>query len=217
MSSRKFSLVPGEYYHVYNRGVDKRPVFKSRYDVERFLQCMNEFNTKDPIGSLYENSFAKKSQIISNKPLLAFVAYCLNPNHYHFLVTPLIEKGIETFMHRLGTGYTMFFNEKYKRSGSLFQGRFKASHVNSNEYLLHVSAYINLNDKTHQLGGSTSKLVRSSWSEYTLSDPKRVCDKNIILEQFKTPGEYRDFALSSLKDIVERKTSEREFQDLLID
>src|SRR3989344_6008505 len=121
MSMRKMAFLPGEYYHIYNRGVDKRNIFSDKKDLGRFFQSMKEFNTKNPIGSLYENSF---------------VNYCLNPNHYHFLLTPLVEKGVEKFMQRLGTGYTMYFNERNKRSGSLFQGKFKSKHINSNEYLL---------------------------------------------------------------------------------
>ena len=122
-------------------------------------------------------------------------------------------------MHRLGTGYTMYFNEKYKRSGSLFQGVFKATHIDSNEYLLHVSAYVNLNNKTHQLGGEASKLVKSSWSEYIDKDARGIgiCEKDIILGQFKSSEKYKRFALSSLDSIIERKTKEKEWQATLID
>ena len=218
MSSRKITFVPGEYYHIYNRGVDKRLIFSNKKDVDRFMQCMNEFNTKEPIGSIHEGSFLKNSMDIKSKPLISFVAYCLNPNHYHFIMSPLINKGIESFMHRLGTGYTMYFNKKYNRSGSLFQGRFKASHIDSNEYLLHVSAYVNLNNLTHQLGGWASKLVRSSWDEYVSSPPKKgMCEKDIILGQFKNADEYKDFALSSLQDIIDRKKRDKNMQGVLID
>ncbi|HEY4511704.1 MAG TPA: transposase [Candidatus Paceibacterota bacterium] len=216
MPSRKVNLVEGEYYHLFNRGVDKRDIFMDKEDVERFHQCMIEFNTKVPIGSIYENSFLKEKEK-EDTPLVSFISYCLNPNHYHHIMTPLVEKGIESFMQRLGTGYTLYFNNKYKRSGSLFQGKFKASHIDSNEYLLHVSAYVNLNDKTHQLGGSSSKLVRSSWDEYRGIEKMGICNKDIILNQFKNSKEYEQFALSSLIDIQERKKDQRELQDLLID
>ena len=217
MANRKVNFVEGEYYHVYNRGVDKRSIFNDNKDTNRFFQSMMEFNVKDPIGSIYENSLLKEDNLKPN-PLVSFIAYCLNPNHYHFILTPMIEKGLESFMQRLGTGYTLYFNNKNKRSGSLFQGNFKASHIDSNEYLLHVSAYVNLNDKTHQLGGETSKLVRSSWNEYIEAHPSNgICDKNIILEQFKNFTEYKDFALSSLEDILERKEAEKELRTILID
>src|SRR3989344_9447893 len=112
MPSRKVNLVQGEYYHIYNRGVDKRNIFSDKFDLQRFFQSINEFNTKNPIGSLYENSFVREKELGGRtSKLVQFVAYCLNPNHYHFILTPLVEKGIEKFMQRLGTGYTMYFNE----------------------------------------------------------------------------------------------------------
>ena len=154
----------GEYYHIYNRGVDKRGVFMDVADIARFLQSMEEFNTIDPIGSIYENSFKNKTLGGSTTKLVSIVAFCLVSNHYHLILKELTDKGIEKFMHKIGTGYTRYFNEKTKRSGSLFQGRYKSVWVDSNEYLLYLSVYVNLNDKIHSLGGSTTK---SSWGEYT--------------------------------------------------
>ncbi len=131
---------------------------------------------------------------------------------------PLVDKGIELFMHRLGTGYTMYFNAKNKRSGSLFQGKFKASHINSNEYLLHVSAYVNLNYKIHQLGGKASKLWQSSWDEYAgLISGRVVCKKDIVLKQFDNTDEYKKFALGILPEIIDRKHREKELKNLLLD
>lgn len=212
---RKVSITTGEYYHIFNRGVDKREIFSDQSDFRRFFQGMEEFNAMNPIGSIYENSFRKKdslgngvSKSENKEKLIGFVCYCLNPNHYHFILEQLADKGVEKFMHRLGVGYTKYFNQKYKRSGFLFQGPFKCKHVVSNEYLLHLSAYVNLNFKVHQLGNGVSK---SSWGEY-ISDrennEKNFCNKNIVLEQFKNFSEYENFALDSLKDIQERKDIE---------
>lgn len=106
-------------------------------------------------------------------------------------------------------GYTSYFNEKYKRSGVLFQGVFKSKHIESNEYLLHISVYVNLNNEVHQLGGETPKLItKSSWEEYINNKQDKqddFCEKDIILEQFKNTLEYKKFAESSLKDIRENK------------
>lgn len=224
MAKRKVAFVEGEYYHIYNRGVDKRNIFLNEDDLNRFFQSMLEFNVIEPIGSIYENSFDKDkrnsqlggqaSKLGGEEKLVDFVAYCLNPNHYHFLVMQVADRGIEKFMHRLSTGYTRYFNEKEKRSGALFQGKFKAVHVDSNEYLLHVSAYVNLNDSVHQLGGLASKLVksRSSWEEYTDKNKKanNFCNKDIILGQFRNTAEYKKFAMSSLDDIVSKKRDPEE-------
>ena len=206
---RKIQFVNNHFYHVFNRGVDKREIFTDKEDLLRFFQCMDEFNVVEPIGSLYANSFklsgsAAKSAIGSKK-LVNFVAYCLNPNHYHFILEQLVDRGIEKFMHRLGGGHTWYFNYKNKRSGSLFQGRYKAIHVDSNEYLLHLGIYVNLNDKVHQLSGSAAKLTKSSWDEYLKGDKDGFCRKDIILGQFNNVLEYKNFAESSLGDIQERK------------
>ena len=221
MGARKEAFVNEEFFHVCNRGVDKRIVFMDEYDIRRFFQSMVEFNTIDPIGSLYENSFLQLggSTAKLKKELVNIIAYCLNPNHFHLILEQLVDGGISEFMRRLSGGYTWYFNNKHKRSGSLFQGRFKAVHVDSNEYLLHVSAYVNLNDRVHQLGGSTAKLVKSmsSWGEYTDKRIKGICEKDIILGQFKTIGAYKKFALSSLESIVERKAELRNMGEFLLE
>ncbi len=213
---RKEVFTNGEFYHVHNRGIDKRVVFADADDFERFLQSMQEFNVIEPIGSLYEYSFLKDKVYNRRRKkgkLVNFVAYCLNPNHYHFILEQAAEKGIEKFMQRLGTGYSNYFNVKYKRNGSLFQGTFKAKHIDSNEYLLHLSAYVNLNNRIHRLGSLASK---SSWNEY-VNEQNEFCNKKIVLDQFKNINEYRDFAESSLKDILARKQLYKELETILFD
>ena len=210
---RKEHLVNNEYYHIFNRGVDKRELFLGRDDKERFFQSMVEFNVANPIGSIFENSFRKdKNNPLGNSvpkqdKLVEFVCYCVNPNHYHFLLKQLIDNGVEKFMHRLGVGYTNYFNKRYDRTGSLFQGRYKAVHIDSNKYLLHLSAYINLNNKVHKLGNSVPKWM-SSWEEYK-NNTDGFCEKDIVLGQFNNAAEYKDFAESSLMDILERKEMEK--------
>jgi hypothetical protein len=125
------------------------------------------------------------------------------------------EKGIEKFMQRLGTGYTKYFNNKEERSGGLFEGKFQAIHIDSNEYLLHVSVYVNLNDRVHGFGIRTSKFSekvpiksRSSFDEYIGKVKDEFCEKG-ILGQFKTkrvPG----LAENTLVGIRERKILSQE-------
>mgnify|MGYP001590668082 CR=1 FL=1 len=111
----------------------------------------------------------------------------------------------EKFMQRLGTGYTMYFNEKNKRSGSLFQGKFKSKHINSNEYLLQASSYVNLNNYDKN-GVIKKSLNSSSWIEYTQETNVNFCEKSIIiLGQFKSKKEYEKFALETWKNTYERK------------
>lgn len=211
---RKAQLVNNEYYHIFNRGVDKRELFLEHEDKERFFQSICEFNTIDPIGSIFENSFRKDNKnnslgnsIPKQNKLVEFICYCVNPNHYHFILKQVVDNGIEKFMHRLGIGYTNYFNNRYHRAGSLFQGRYKAVHIDSNKYLLHISAYVNLNSKVHRLGNSIPKWM-SSWDEYQ-NNTDGLCDRDVILDQFNNPLEYKEFAKSSLKDILERKELEK--------
>lgn len=213
---RKFKFTNGEFYHVYNRGVDKRAVFMARYDFDRFLQCIQLFNSARPIGSIFEYSF-KKDQL-SNRiaKLVDIVCYCLNINHYHMILRQRIDNGISEFMRRIGTGFTQHFNFKQKRTGALFQGAFKAKHINSNEYLLHLSAYVNLNNEVHKI--MSDKKFSSSWNEFVVSSAHnkyKICNSGLVLKQFTKLDEYKEFARNSLEDILERKRLFKEMEDLL--
>ncbi|MDO8493587.1 MAG: transposase [bacterium] len=215
---RKEKFVTGEYYHVFNRGVDKRDIFMDEADVLRFFQGMNDFNTTEPIGSIYEKTFYKDS-LSDNKDgkLVNFIAYCLNPNHYHFLLEQLVDNGISLLMAKIGGGYASYFNEKNKRVGSLFQGRFKAKHISSNDYLLHVSTYVNLNNLVHGLGPpNLENRIKSSWEEYRTKE-RAFCEKDIILGQFKTTKEYEIFAKEALELMIEKKKNDKEISSLMFD
>lgn len=211
---RKTDLMVGEFYHIYNRGVDRRDVFGGTYDQQRFLQSMIEFNTREPIGSLYLNSFNNAKKHRSGDSLVDIISYCLNPNHYHFILRQRIENGISEFMKRLGGGYTKYFNSRNKRSGVLFQGKYKSIHIATNEYLLHLSAYVNLNDRVHQFRRPTSQ---SSWDEYVGKVQEGICKRDVILDQFRNLKEYIEFAEEALKNILERKNLAKELEDMLFD
>jgi REP element-mobilizing transposase RayT len=210
MAFRKVQFVDNEYYHVFNRGVDKREIFIEPRDSERFFQCMEKFNTTEPIGSIFEDSFRKEPLGRKTPKLVNFICYCINPNHYHFVLEQISDRGIEKFMQKLGTGYTNYFNKKYKRTGSLFQGKFKSVHVDSNEYLLFLSAYVNLNNEAHKIESRLSNLfVKSSWEEYVFGGVKNFCTKDIILNQFNNREEYKNFAKEALVNIKEKKEMEK--------
>lgn len=213
--SRKVELANGEIYHIFNRGVEKRETFLDSEDFSRFFQSMNEFNTEKPIGSIFENQFTDKKLGSLAPKLVEFVAFCLNDNHFHFVIKQNLDNGINKFMQKLGTGYTNYFNNKYKRSGSLFQGSYKAAWIDSNEYLLHLSAYVNLNNEVHRLGSLAPK---SSWGEY-VEGASGFCDegKKIILEQFGNAEKYKEFAESSLEDILKRRSEDEGLDKLLIE
>ena len=159
---RKIIFNNNEYYHIYNRGVDKRDVFLDEGDYLRFLKSMTEFNTNKVDGGFYRKFLRERAinEIVKvgdqgdqgsasnleaeplSDPLVEFICYCLNPNHYHFIVRQLAENGIIKFMQRLGTSYTMYFNTKNNRNGVLFQGKFKATQITSFDHLLWLSVYV---------------------------------------------------------------------------
>jgi len=212
---RKVSFAQEEYYHIFNRGTDKRIIFADRQDSDRFLQSITEFNAEQPIGSIYQNAYRKKhalsSGVTKRERLVRVVCYCLNQNHYHLILEQLNDAGIERFMQKLGTGFTRYFNEKYKRSGVLFQGPFKAVHIKSNEQLLHTNVYVNLNNRVHQL--LNDEVVRSSFDEYVHDGYQSTyftCDKEIILGQFNSRDDYKKFAEETLEGILERRKNENE-------
>jgi len=215
---RKVPLVEDQFYHVYNRGTDKRNIIENDFDMQRFMQSIDEFNIQEPIGSIYENTFRKKEKLLGTPStklkLVEIVAYCINQNHYHFILRPLCAGGIEKFMQKLGGGYTRYFNEKHDRTGALFQGRFKSTHINSNSLLMQMSAYVNLNNKVHQLGTPSTK---SSWNEYIGLNNEGICSKDIILGQFKNIEDYKKFAEESIEGILKQRKNDKAIAKLLIE
>jgi len=143
-----------EYYHVYNRGVEKRDIFLGARDYERFLFTLFACNDRHShlnarhqyrdLNSVYEvERLARKRG--RRELLVGVVCFCLMPNHVHLLLQQHGKNGIPLFMQKVGTAYTMYFNKKYDRSGALFQGTYRAIHVPSDRYFLPLTRYIHLN------------------------------------------------------------------------
>jgi len=169
---RKDPLVTNQYYHVYNRGVDKRDIFMNKADLDRFALSVKEFNVVRPIGSIKERlielkeSSGESSGVQHPQPLISIVCYCLNPNHFHFILKQEIEGGISEFLKRLLGGYTNYFNLVHKRSGALFQGRFKSHLIDDDAYFLKIRPYVHLNNLVHDIPKEKMHLVLSSEKEY---------------------------------------------------
>lgn len=157
---RKIEFAEGEYYHVYNRGVEKRDVFMSEADRWRFQVLLYLLNGTKPIVFRDVKS-APLYKVEKGDPRVAIGAYCLMSNHFHLLLREVKEGGISEFMQKLTTAYTMHFNKKNSRVGSLFQGTFKAEHVDKDEYLKYLYAYIHLNPV---------KLIDPGWKENGIRD-----------------------------------------------
>lgn len=200
MPRQTVPLVTNETYHVYNRGVDKRKVFLDKADYFRFHTCLQLFNTEDKTGSIYELHF-KKDWVASQKPLVKIHAYCLLSNHFHLLLTQARDGGISEFMKRLSGGYTSYFNERYDRTGALFQGRFKRVHVESNEQLVYLGAYVNLNNQVHD----RKDYYLSSYEAYAGTRLEKFVCTNLILDQYSTTGEF----VAAAQKLVEKIAAER--------
>lgn len=166
MSQRKVSFAPGEYYHIYNRGNSKQTIFQDEEDRVRFLQLLFLSNTSKPFNL---SDIRKCKDIFEYERIGSLVSiglYTLMPNHFHILVRDIKEGGdISKFMQKLSTGYSMYYNQKYERTGSLFEGKFKASHVATDRYLKYLFSYIHLN---------CIKLIEPSWKEKGIKDKHKA-------------------------------------------
>lgn len=148
MPSKITNLAIGEYYHVYNRGVDKRIIFETQADYVRFYNSLKFFNVCEPVQNL---RLGQSKSLNKSKPLVEVHAYNLLPNHFHLLLKQVATNGISEFMKRVTGGYTGYFNEKYQRSGSLFQGTFKRKHIGNDESYRYLLCYVNENALVHKI------------------------------------------------------------------
>lgn len=166
---RNFSFAINEYYHVYNRGTDKRIIFVDEHDYKRFIVLLYLCNgtTKIDIRGHFNEgrTFVDLYDIERGEELVDIGAYSLMPNHFHLLLHERIEGGISEFMRKLCTAYAMYFNKKHKRVGTLFESRFKAKHANFDEYLKYLFAYIHLNP---------IDLIESGWKERHIVDQEKA-------------------------------------------
>lgn len=175
MPSKRPQFANGEIYHVFNRGVEKRNIFQQISDYFRFIFCLYELNDKNLVRMakrIKQRKSRKKKErgrtsIHLREPLVEVIAFCLMPNHYHLVLRQLVNGGISLFMKKLGDSYVGYFNQKYDRKGmgSLFQGRFKAVHVGTNEQLINLICYIFTNPL---------ELLETKWRAIGIKNPKKA-------------------------------------------
>jgi REP element-mobilizing transposase RayT len=171
MANRNHKFAPGEYYHCYNRGTDKRTVFEDTQDYSYFLKSLKAYNSTLVLGKLR----LLDEMSPSDTKIVEIVSFCLLPNHFHLLLKEEVENGISNFMQRVGVGYTMYFNEKNKRSGGLFQGTYKSKHLESDQDFQQVLSYVTYNNVIHDI--RDVKLYRSGLNKN--SDIMRGLTSNI--------------------------------------
>lgn len=197
MPSRLFPFANGYFYHVYNRGSEKKPIFGSRRDYQRLLKTINYYQYLGPKPKFSHFSQFQTFKSNLSKKIVEIVSYCLMPNHFHLLVKQLVEGGITEFMSKVSNSYTKYYNTKHNRVGPLLQGEFKAVMVESDEQLLHLSRYIHLNPRVSLLVKELENYDWSSYREY-LSLTSGFCSKQDILNFFKTPAAYKQFVLDQV-------------------
>lgn len=175
MPSRKVEFVQGQYYHIYNRGVGRQAVFLEDENYVFALQRIKK----------YANAFD-----------IAIVAYCLMPNHYHFLVRQDGPRPAGLLPQRVFNSYTKAFNKRYERTGTLFEGRFKAIHVDKDEYLLHLCRYIHANPVKHGLVLELEEWPYSNYHEWIEVRAGTLVDRVFVQERFPEPQAYVQFVLN---------------------
>jgi len=189
-------------YHIYNRGVEKRDIFLDDQDYKTFLYFLKEY-LLDP------NDPQKKSREYKGRTLvrrsfidrIELLAYCLMPNHFQLLLKQKGENDMTEFMKCLATSYSMYFNDKYERVGSLFQGRYKAVSVENDDYLLHLSRYIHLN--SFDKGQALAEYDWSSYQEYLGVRSTKWVKPEFILSIFNGNIGNEMIGKSVYKDFVE--------------
>ncbi len=192
--SRRVEFSDDEFYHVFNRGTEKRNIFTRRSDYERFLALLYACNGTEPVRfdytaqtqygpTLLEYALQQKR----GTELVDICAYCIMPNHFHLLLRQRSEGGISKFMQKVVTGYTMYFNKRNERTGVLFQGKFKAVHADTDRYLKYLISYIHLNP---------SKLIDPNWATKR-TVPKQDMEQHLAQYAYSS---YQDYLGSSRKE-----------------
>lgn len=212
MPGRLVSLVNGEYYHVFNRGADKRDLFIQLRDYKRFKQtfCYYQFAGPKPKFSNFSKARLASFKPIVDSKLVEIICFCLMPNHFHFLVRQLKEDGVSKFISQITNSYTKFFNTKYGRVGALLQGKFKAVLVETDEQLIHLSRYIHLNP----IVSGFSKSPDYPWSSYhEYLKGREICQTEPIMSFFSSSRKYKEF----LEDHIDYASSIEVMKHQIID
>lgn len=202
MPGRKIPLVTGQVYHVYNRGINRQPVFINKREYDRALDAIKFYRFIKPQTSLSkflklegskQNDFL--DSLKQSKELVRILGFCIMPNHFHFLLKQLEDKGISKFLSNFQNSYTKYFNMRHKRDGSLFLDQFKAVRIQTDEQLVHVSRYIHLNPYTGYLIKSLKDLSKYCWSSYPeyLNSNDQFIDIYSILDFFRNSQKYEQF------------------------
>ncbi len=190
MSIRKVPFVNGEYYHVYSRGNSKQEIFIDDEDRDRFVKLLYLCNSKKKINFREDivRAHIDAWDFDCGEQIVFIGAWVLMPNHFHLYISInesaearlLQVNQITDFMHRFLTAYSKYFNARHKRTGSLFEGKFKSTHINNDVYAKYLFSYIHLNPL---------KLIDKNWKEVGIHDKNKAID---FLNSYKWSS-YSDY------------------------
>jgi putative transposase len=229
---RKEKFVPNEYYHIYNRTIFNIPEFKEPENAKKLLNSFliaNSTKSGEAFLFLRNNKNAKINDALKitkqGQKLVDVLCYVIMPAHYHLLLKERQENGIINFVHKCDISISKYINIKKERKGSLFEGRFSSKHINSDEYLVHLSVYIHLNPldflvgknwREHKLKNwlkAKNKLLAYQWTSLksyisNIKDPV-ISGQKIIMDQFDTKSGYEQYLKNWSKE------SSSKIEDLL--
>lgn len=206
MPYRKVVFANNQIYHVFNRGVAWLPIFSSSRNYFRFIDLIDYYrfiDTPMSYSNVIKLPLKERSSLLAHlrnegKHNIEILSFCLMPNHFHFLLRQINDRGIRTFLSNLQNSYAKYFNTKSDRTGPLFQPMFKAVRIETDEQLLHVSRYIHLNPSTGYLV-EPDKLVEYRWSSLStflnIGVSYGFVNPEAILSFFKKTKTYESFLL----------------------
>ena len=186
MPTKRPHLTNGEIYHIVIRGIEGLKLFRDEKDYFRMISDLFAFNNIYPISSTHRWQINKSpsrtflANMGGRKLLVEILAFCLMPNHVHLLVKQLQEGGISKFMRKIGAGYGNYYNQKYKRVGHLFQGRYRLVHIENDKQFYTIFVYIHTNPVA---------IIFPNWKERGVKDAKQAID---FLENYKWSS-YQDY------------------------
>jgi REP element-mobilizing transposase RayT len=174
MARRKVAFVKGGHYHIYNRGANRQPIFRDDENY-RFL-----------LARVKEAAAEWQASVL---------AYCLMPNHFHFVLRQDGDRPLSGFMQAVFNSYTKAFNKRYQRSGTLFEGPYRALAVTTQEYLLHLCRYVHRNPLDAGLVARLGDWPYSNYSEWVKARQGTVVDRAFVRSRFSTPEAYTRFVV----------------------
>ena len=219
------------YAHVYTRGVKKLPIYRQKGDLQRMLFNLYYFNhadrmpdnwkreleiTRDPAHFKWPDAWGER------QPIISILAFSIMPNHLHLMIKEIVDGGTSRFMHRVSMAYSKFINEKYKESGSLFQGAFKSRLVGDDTDFRNLAVYVMVKNPFELYPGGLQKAIENfddaydqiardplnSLGEYAGTRPSSIITKDLLGELFETRESFKDFARDTMLYRLDQLTSE---------